>query len=42
MDTTADRKLGPVQSVLVLVLAFAVLGWLYLLLIGVPEPLKAR
>jgi hypothetical protein len=42
MDTQSDRRLGFVQSALVLGLAFIVLGWLYLLLLGVREPLRPR
>jgi len=42
MDPQPDRRLGLVQSALVLSAAFIVLGWLYLLLLGVKEPLRPR
>jgi hypothetical protein len=42
MDQQNDRRLGLVQSALVLGAAFIVLGWLYLLLLGVKEPLRPR
>ena len=42
MGTQTDRRLSFVQSALVLGAAFIVLGWLYLLLLGVREPLRAR
>ncbi len=42
MDVQIDRRLGLVQSALVLGAAFMVLGWLYLLLLGVKEPLHPR
>jgi hypothetical protein len=42
MDAQTDRRLGLVQSALVLGAAFIVLGWLYLLLLGVKEPLRPR
>ncbi|MDH7640220.1 hypothetical protein [Sphingomonas oryzagri] len=42
MGVQSDRRLGLVQSALVLGAAFLVLGWLYLLLWGVNEPLRAR
>jgi len=35
MDQQTDRRLGLVHSALVLGAAFLVLGWLYLLLLGV-------
>ena len=38
----ADRTLGPLQAMIVLVLAVVLLGWLYLLLVGVPEAFKSR
>ncbi|WP_281367322.1 hypothetical protein [Sphingomonas chungangi] len=42
MDAQSDRRLSLVQSALVLSAAFIVLGWLYLLLLGVKEPLRPR
>jgi len=42
MDQQTDRRLGLVHSALVLGAAFIVLGWLYLLLLGVKEPLRPR
>ena len=38
----AERKLGPMQTAVFFVLALVLLGWLYLLLLGVPETLRAR
>ena len=42
MGAQTDRRLGLVQSALVLGAALIVLGWLYLLLLGVREPLRPR